>query len=109
MENSFYRRARQDVSDLEPMADREGFEPPEPVKARHVSSVLVSTTHPPIRNQTWRGTRESNSAILGLESSALPIEPVPRGGKLRSPTPICYDAILGFEASSRALSRSLPH
>lgn len=28
----------------------------------------------------WQGTRDSNSAITGLESAALPIEPVPRGG-----------------------------
>jgi hypothetical protein len=27
----------------------------------------------------WQGTRDSNSAIPGLESGALPIEPVPRG------------------------------
>lgn len=40
---------------------------------------LPRLDHFGIRRKLWQGTRDSNSAIPGLESGALPIEPVPRG------------------------------
>ncbi len=50
---------------LRKLAEREGFEPSVPVKARRISSAVQSTTLPPLRRRRCRGPKRAGPSVEG--------------------------------------------
>ncbi len=63
------------------MAEEEGFEPSVQLPIRHISNVLVSATHPLLRNRTaWRRERDSNprsSRLTVFKTAGFNHSPIP--------------------------------
>jgi hypothetical protein len=85
-EIQIYSLAQPTVSDLSHIGGELGSRTQSPVTGWRVSSALACR----LPRSPWRETSDSNAVIAGLESAALPIEPVSQklGGERRNRTPI---------------------
>jgi hypothetical protein len=99
-------RAQRCCSAFSNLAEGLGVEPSCAIPdACRVSSAVAYRPPRPL----WQEARDSNSAIAGLESAALPIEPVNPGRGRRDRTPLAHHQSTVFETARRPFTVETPY